>query len=76
MPQQIYIQSNDRYLIGNFGYWRITIGNVTHRDIPINPKKILKYQLVELLQHAGFTEVSNLPKAQLLQMFLEWYVFV
>ncbi len=76
MPQQIFIQPEDRYNIEDYTYWKIQIGNKIYRDIPIFPNKITKVMLIELLKHAGLTRISNCNKGELLQMYQQWYIFI
>ncbi len=76
MPQQIFIQPNDQYNVAGDALWQINLGRITQRDIPVNPNKIDRFTLLDLLKHAGFTGISKFKKAQLVQIFNQWYVFL
>ncbi len=75
MPIQIIVPQADQYHVAGINLWQIHYGNITQRDIPLNPNKIDKNTLVDLLRHAGFHGISKLKKAELLQLFNQWYVF-
>ncbi len=76
MPQQIFIQKNNQYNVAGDALFEINLGKITHRDIPVDPNKMHKSTLVELLKYAGLTGISTLKKAQLVQLFTQWYVIV
>jgi hypothetical protein len=76
MPQQIFIQKNNQYNVAGDALFEINLGKITQRDIPVDPNKMHKSTLVELLKHAGLTGISTLKKAQLVQLFTQWYVIV
>ncbi len=76
MPQQIFIQQNDQYNVAGDTLFQIQIGNKIFRDIPVDLNKIDRYSLIELLRHAGVTGISKLKKAELLQLYTQWYVII
>ena len=75
MPNQIIIQQQDQYLVENNHYFTILIENKKFRDISINPNKIDVYMLKILLSHAKVPSVYKLKKAELVNLFNQWYVF-
>ncbi len=76
MPQQIFIQPQDQYNIAGDALFQINLGKITQRDIPVDPNKIDRFTLIDLLRHAGVTGISKLKKAELVQMFAQWYVIM
>ncbi len=76
MPQQIFIQKNDQYNVAGYTFFQIDFGKITERDIPVDPNKMYKSTLIDLLKHAGLNGISTLKKAQLVQLFTQWYVIV
>ncbi len=76
MPQQIFIPKNDQYNVADDTFFKINFGKITERDIPVDPNKMYKSTLINLLKHAGLTGISTLKKAQLVQLFTQWYVIV
>ncbi len=76
MPQQIFIQQHDQYNVDGDALFKINLGKITQRDIPVDPNKIDRYTLIDLLRHAGVTGISKLKKAQLVQIFAQCYVIM
>lgn len=75
MPVQIIVPQADQYQVAGMNLFKIRIGNMTNRDIPLNSNKIVKFTLIELLKHAGIRGLSNMKKHELVQLFNQWYVF-
>ena len=76
MPIQIIVPQADQYHVAGMDLWKIQYdGKMTQRDIPINPNKIDKNTLVDLLKHAGVVGISKLKKDNLIQLFNQWYIF-
>lgn len=59
MPVQIIVSQLNQYQVAGIGLWKIQIGNKILRDLSINPNKMVRRNLIDLLEHAGINGLSG-----------------